>query len=355
MYSDLQTLLDNKQSQYGLEGASISVLLKDGSSWTGVSGNRLPNTQLDPNLQWNIGSVRKTYISTVILQMVDEGKLDLNDMIGMYLNTSTMTNVDSSISIKSLLNHTSPLVNGWVSPSTFWTNVWNNRDSIWSAENTIQFTPSPVANPNAEHRYQGHINYALLTLLIEEVEGKGIDQVIDERISIPLGLQNTTVCAGAYDMAKLNGVYEGTNSRGTLSHNSYFTSRAAINATLQDLNVYMQALHNGNFLDANSLNLMYNNAVTTPNSGPIPCGGYVEVDYGLGTLIPTLYFNNGDTLKLYGHSGTGVNVGSVFSSPKDDWTVSVFCNEFDNQLTNALVFDVLCHMHQNPVDLTAST
>jgi CubicO group peptidase (beta-lactamase class C family) len=355
LFSDLQDLLDAKRTEYGLEGAAITLILDDSSEWTGVSGIRDASSTIDPDLQWNLGSMQKTYIATMILQLMEEGELALEDMLGMHLDTESIPNVDSAISIKSLLNHTSPLTNSWEDPSEFWSAVWNDRPAIWSLDQTLQYTPAPLPNPNGEHRYQGHINYTLLGLLIEEVSGNSLKTEFEQRIITPLGLENTVLCDSDYDMTQLNGVYGGGSSRANLSHNSYLSSRAAINASSQEAVHFMRELNKGILLNESSLNLMREDVVPTTNTGAIPCGGSVEVDYGLGLLIPSLSFNSGEKLTVYGHSGTGINKASAFHSVDDDWTVGVFSNEFDNPLFNAMIFDVLCHLQNNPVYIDTST
>jgi CubicO group peptidase (beta-lactamase class C family) len=304
LFLDLDDLLQTKHTQYGLEGAAISVRLKDASVWTGTAGNRAPSDPIDPNLQWNLGSMQKSFVAIMIMQLIEEGSLQLDDAIGSYLNTDTLPNIDSAITVRSLLNHTSPLNDGWYENSPFENDVWADRSAIWNVEQTLPYAEAPEASPSGEHRYMPHINFALLGLLVESVTGNDLSLEIEERIFNPLGLNNAVLCASAYDMALLNGVYKGSQSRSTWNHNSYLTSRFAINIAIEDLVYVHHALHHGMLMDTNVAAMMRNETVPTTNAGPIPCGGQVEVDYGYGLLVPKMAFSEDDTMTTYGHSGT---------------------------------------------------
>jgi D-alanyl-D-alanine carboxypeptidase len=84
---DLQTAIEQVVETTGTPGATASVTMSDGTTWTGASGvSDLPTrTAMNAGDRFNIGSVTKPMVATVVLQLSQEGKLNLNDTLNKWL------------------------------------------------------------------------------------------------------------------------------------------------------------------------------------------------------------------------------------------------------------------------------
>ena len=105
----LQNPLDGTRAAE-IPGAAVAIVAPFGS-WFAASGvSRLEdNTPLGPDDRFEIGSITKTFVATTVLQLVEEGKLSLDDTLTKLLPESITADIPNSeqITIKQLLQHTS--------------------------------------------------------------------------------------------------------------------------------------------------------------------------------------------------------------------------------------------------------
>ena len=101
----LNNALDLELEQHNGIGASVAVLMPGQNLWRGTSGISYSNVPVEPDMIFGIGSITKNFIATIILQLAEEGILTVNDSLYKWL--PHFTNIDSTITIRQLLNHTS--------------------------------------------------------------------------------------------------------------------------------------------------------------------------------------------------------------------------------------------------------
>src|SRR5262245_27605423 len=111
----LQAMLDSSRAAQRIPGVTLGVALADGSVFALASGmsDTARKTSMQPTDRMLQGSVGKTYVSAVAIQLVHEGKLDLDAKISRYLGTNTwfarLPNA-ADITVRQLMTHTSGLV-----------------------------------------------------------------------------------------------------------------------------------------------------------------------------------------------------------------------------------------------------
>ncbi|ASO21179.1 D-alanyl-D-alanine carboxypeptidase [Actinoalloteichus hoggarensis] len=159
------------------------------SAWTLTSGTakigqQRPITTTD---HFRHGSQSKTFTAAVVMQLVDEGLVALDTPIETYLPGVVTDNYDGGvITTRQLLAHTSGMVR-------------DPRDARPSPDGTFELAElvrsamdePPQDAPGASVRYS-NVGYLVLGLLIEELTGKPVGDVITERIIEPLGLEGTS-------------------------------------------------------------------------------------------------------------------------------------------------------------------
>jgi CubicO group peptidase (beta-lactamase class C family) len=106
----LQGLLDELRAKHGVVGATLGVLRGDAIE-TAASGLLNLDTRVEctPDSVFQIGSIGKIFTTTLIMQLVDEGRLELDDPVRQHLRDFTLADRDAAraITVRQLLNHTS--------------------------------------------------------------------------------------------------------------------------------------------------------------------------------------------------------------------------------------------------------
>jgi CubicO group peptidase (beta-lactamase class C family) len=184
--------LNDLMSQYVAHGKfNGSVLVAEKGKVIYKKGFGLANMEWDiPNdsdTKHRLGSVTKQFTSMMIMQLVEEGKLKLDENISTYL-TDYPKETGDKITVHQLLSHTSGVPNYTAFPNFF---QKYSRDE-YTPEEFIQFfsDSSLVFEPGEKFEYSNS-GYFLLGVLIEEVTGKTYEQVLYESILKPLKMNNT--------------------------------------------------------------------------------------------------------------------------------------------------------------------
>lgn len=129
-----------------------------------------------------IASASKWISASVILALVDEGKLSLDDRVSRYI--PSFTGEKSAITIRQLFSHTSGLPSDTALNST---NCLSNRFTTLAAcAEDIAHVPL-VAQPGTEFRYGG-ASMQVGGRVAEIVDGRPWDQIFEQRIARPLGM-----------------------------------------------------------------------------------------------------------------------------------------------------------------------
>ncbi|MFD6988794.1 serine hydrolase domain-containing protein [Streptomyces sp. NPDC059943] len=146
--------------------------------------------------KFRIASATKTYVSTVVLQLVGEGRLSLDDTVEDRLPgvVSGNGNDGAKITVRQLLNHTSGLFNYTADfPALASAEAYEaGRYTTWTDSELvgIAMRHAPDFEPGAKWSYS-NTNYTLAGMIIEKVTGHSWQQEVTKRVIRPLGLRNT--------------------------------------------------------------------------------------------------------------------------------------------------------------------
>ena len=145
---------------------------------------KIPNTK---NTKFDIGSMNKSFTKVAILQLVQEGKINLDDNLGKYLNGFNKT-IAENVTIEQLLSHKSGF-GDYHFPGYF--DLPLEKRSI-SGLLTIIKKMELLFAPGSDRQYS-NTGYVILGAVIENATGKSYYQNIRERIIEPLGLKETYI------------------------------------------------------------------------------------------------------------------------------------------------------------------
>jgi D-alanyl-D-alanine carboxypeptidase len=174
-------------------GAIVFVdVPEQGASWTTALGTGDLSTGAPVPLDGyvRIGSITKTLTATVILQLVDEGKLRLEEPVNRYL--SEVPNGEN-ITMRQLLNMTSGLFDN-TEDLGFAQTLDEDPHKVWDPQEVlnIAFKHEPYFAPGEGYHYS-NTNYILLGLIAEQITGMPLGEALQERIFTPLGMTNTSL------------------------------------------------------------------------------------------------------------------------------------------------------------------
>jgi len=332
--SQLQLILDSEFSAQLATGKSFAVVFPDESVWTGVAGMSNIETQdpIRPDHNFGFASITKTFASAAIMKLVEDGVVSLDDPISRWV--SPITFVNSAITVRQLLGHTSGLYNYTNYPNLLQTLLADTSHVYTPLEVLSTFLGPPVFFAGTGASYSNS-NYVMLSMIIEAASGKVTGQFFKEELFEPTGLLNTVF--PAYESPKgelaipwfdFTGDGIADNYSGFFESTSVMTTRGtagSIVSTASDIAKWGAALFGGDVLAQGSLteivtfhNLAGQNATWT--------------GYGLGAQR----YNFGG-IEAWGHSGlvTGETSLLVYSPEMDVSIAMVDNNARSNHFSSA--------------------
>ncbi|WP_141580068.1 serine hydrolase [Actinomadura sp. WMMA1423] len=257
------------------------------------------------DMKFRIASITKTFVATVILQLVAERRLRLDDTVAEVIPGVVEGNgyQPDKITMRMLLDHTSGVADYTQNPRIEEIAISDPRHDFTLrelAEAGLEYPPD--FPPGTSWRYSD-TDYALLGMVIQSVTGRTYVHEITKRIIRPLHLRSTYF-PGTNPRIRgphLNGytpVQEGdpTRLRDTTEVNTTFARASGdLISTVGDLDRFDSALLAGRLLPGRLLRAMLR---PVPGSQPYP--GSDMFRYGLGTVIATTPCG----VKVYGNGGT---------------------------------------------------
>jgi D-alanyl-D-alanine carboxypeptidase len=165
---------------HGLPGLSLAVTDNEGivaSEQFGVA-NLDARTPVSRDTYFEHGSIGKTFTTVLLLQLREEGLVDLDQPVTRYLPWFEIRSEHGPITIHHLLTHTSGLIMGAEMTS-------NSRYDVWALRET------ETAVPPGERYLYSNVGYRALGFVVEELTGVRYAETLRERILGPLGLDAT--------------------------------------------------------------------------------------------------------------------------------------------------------------------
>ncbi|HET6891567.1 MAG TPA: serine hydrolase, partial [Pyrinomonadaceae bacterium] len=264
------------------------VIYKKGFGLANMEWN-IPNA---PDTRFRLGSITKQFTATLIMQLVEQGKLKLDGKISDYL-PEYRKEIGEKVTVHQLLNHTSGIPSYTGLPG-FFNDV--SRDPYTVDEFIKKYTSNNLEfEPGSKFSYNNS-GYFLLGAILEKVTGRTYEQVLKEKILDPLGMTNTGYDRHATILSKRATGYQKTP--GGYANAPYLDmslpySAGAMYSTVEDLYLWDQALYTDKVISAQSKELMFK-----PNLS----------DYAYGWVVRKAVFGNGngDGVPKIAHGG-GIN------------------------------------------------
>ena len=308
----LEQAVDDTIKKYTTPGAIVGVWQGNRKAWiyaTGLSDIKTKR-KMEPDDKFRIASNTKTFIAVVVLQLVDEKKLNLEDRLDKFIPEIPHSD---KITIRRLLNHTSGIYD-FVNDEDFQKVYRNKPLKKWTPQEEIDIilTHKPEFKPGEKWSYSNS-NYTLLGVIIEKVTGSKVETEVAKRIIEPLGLSNTSFPVSPAMPGKYTHGYidneKGVLKDATLRDPSCAWTSGAIISDLYDLKRWVEAAARGELLSA---------AMKREHLRWVPTG--IEgFEYGLGIL---------NVHGFIGHNGKILGYKSfMLHSPEKGTTIIILLNK----------------------------
>lgn len=191
--AEMETFMDHlfaqQMDEYHIAGAAVAVV-KDGQLFFAKGygyadvENKIP---VDPEQTiFRIGSVGKVFTWTAVMQLVEQGKLDLDTDINTYLDFQIPDTYHQPITLKHLMTHTSGFDDRWLESL-----VSDDSELMSVREWLVSNMPGPVRPPGEAAGYTNY-NAMLAGYIVARVSGQPYEQYMQEHIFTPLGMTHSS-------------------------------------------------------------------------------------------------------------------------------------------------------------------
>ena len=306
LQKQLQAKLESLYGQGSVPGVSAAVALPDGKVISVVAGwaDRETKKAMTADTLMIQGSVGKTYVAAIALQLIHDKKLSLEEKVSTYLGKepwfAQLPNAQD-VTVKMLMNHTSGIMRYELDPK-FTTDLTKQPTKVWTPAERISYVLGKKPRFAAGNGWDySDTNYIVLGMIIEKITGKSMEDLIKTKLLEPLGLKQTmssdrlTIPGLAQGYAGPQNPFGGKelmlNADGSMIVNPQFEwAGGGMASTPSDLARWAKLMYEGKAFDASMLPVMLE-GVKAPMLGR-------EAQYGLGVILRPTPLG-----KTYGHSG----------------------------------------------------
>jgi D-alanyl-D-alanine carboxypeptidase len=298
-----------KYVQAGLPGVAVAVHTEKEGWWADAAGfsRTEDKTPMRPEHMQYLQSVAKTFMATVILQLVEKGKLSLDDPISRHLPAwaAGFLSNPADITVRMLLNHTSGVPEYMARPRYVSRVILHPLEVMTLRENLRYIeNEAPVFAPGSRYAYT-NTNFELLALIADKITGDHV-AYMKKNVFEPLGMTQTRYLRSPADLNGLPVVdsywdilQTGDPANITPMQKANVASMKGddgIVCTPLDAVKFIHGLMEGKLLTAASMELM-RTWVKNDKGAPV---------YGLGLSC----FQAGG-IEAWGHGGGGIGAGCL--------------------------------------------
>lgn len=288
---------------------------------------RKPNT-LDT--QFRFGSMGKMFTAVAVMQLAQEGKIDLEAPIGRYLANYPNQDVAGKVTVAHLLSHTGG------TGDIFGPDFDRHKASLRSLKDYVGlYGTRPLEFAPGSRSSYSNYGFILLGRIVEEVSGLSYDDYIQRNIFEPAGMASTGNLPESVALPRRAVSYMGSGARLKRADETLplsGTSAGGGYSTVGDFNRFVNALTSHRLLRSDTFRKLTDGGVRTED------GQFASFDFG-GSMA--------GTGRYIGHNGgaPGMN-GTLHHFPESGFTVTVLANRDPSAAESIALFA----LHRLPAD-----
>lgn len=331
IYDNLDAVCDSVLNQTNITGIVAAVWAPDQEIeyiFTDGIANIETQEMMSENFYFRIGSNTKTMVVTRVLQLVDEGKISLDETFDRFFPNFPKSD---SVTIEMLANMTSGIVD-YMDTDAFNYEMDNNPTRVWTKDELIDLVRQEdyLFQPGDQFMYC-NTNTQILGRIIEMVTGHALENEINQYIFSPLGLSSTTFPVSGTQMPDPHpkGYFIGDYDPEYPEFSEHFDISWAQAAgcaisNIYDLKQIVIAMNNGFYLSDSLQEMRINNRVAVNSF----------VDYAIGGFYFYGYFGHGGDIAGFS--------SAMFHSMEKNCTIILWYNSLLDEVRpmhQVLLFD----------------
>jgi CubicO group peptidase (beta-lactamase class C family) len=317
----MDVFIQDQMRRHGLPGVAVAITQGDEVVYLRGFGNASPNQAMTPDTPMFIGSLSKSFTALAIMQLQEQGKLNVDDPVVKYLPSFRIADpeVSQQITLRNLLNHASGLSDfSYLPEHSAEVSIQDSLDYLHDAE---------LSAPLGKIFQYFNPGYAILGAIVETVSGMPYGEYVEKNIFQPLGMDNSYTDhaeAKAAGLPQGYGNFFGFSIQRRQPFRVYDLPAGYLMMSVSDLSRYLRAqLHERAFNGQRLLSAASVTEMHTPQPG-------LDVPYGMGWFA---YDKFG--LQFVEHGGTNENFHTAgILLPEKDMTIAILSNK--NSIFHAL-------------------
>ncbi|MER7187924.1 serine hydrolase domain-containing protein, partial [Streptomyces hyaluromycini] len=314
----LDAVVQHVMSEADVPGVTVGIWTPGQSDYVRSFGvaNKATGQKMSPDLYMRIGSETKTFTVTALLQLVDQGRVSLDDPVGKYLHGVPG---GDRITLRDLAGMRSGLFN-YSEDAGFFKALTSDPQRAFTPQQLLAYSfRHPVMFRPGEKFYYSNTNLILLGLLVEKESGQRLGDYLEQHVLGPAGMSHTLFPTGNEFPAPHAQGYTNQTATGKVEETagwnpSWGWAAGAMISNLDDLHTWARTVATGVFPDGTTMvgPAVQKQRLTTPSTDIRGAG------YGLGIF---------DVQGWIGHNGSlpGYESLTVYL-PSTQTTVVVLLN-----------------------------
>ncbi len=322
--TDIQSEIEEHIKDIPYSSFAVTVFHGDETVYTGYYGEIDMENHIssDENSVYEWGSITKTLTWVSVLQLYEQGKIDLNEDIRTYLPEGYLKNLkyDDKITMLNLMNHNA----GWCE-STYNIFVDDEKELTTLEEMVQDLEPAQIWRPGEVSSYSNY-GAALAGLIVERVSGESYIDYVNNHIFDKIGMEQTSVAPDFNDNPWVREQREKLKAYTATGGNVIATGAdlffipiypaGSACGTIEDIAKYGKALTDESaplFENPETQAMIFEGSSFYGDTDTVKCNyGFWNAEYNVMT-----YWHNG---------GTASCSSNFFFDPESDWGVAVFTN-----------------------------
>ncbi|MFF9425576.1 serine hydrolase domain-containing protein [Streptomyces sp. NPDC014746] len=280
------------KSDLKLNSVEVKVTLDGREVLTDALGESMTGVPAEPDMHFRAGSVAFAHIGTLLLQLVEDGTVDLDATVDQWLPDVPKANL---ITLRMLATNTTGL-HDYVTDPAFGAELETHPFRQWTPDQLLAYPYSHSFwyEPGTSWSYS-HANYLLLVQALEKITGTRIDRLVRERVTGPLGLRDTRnnftpdiPSPVLHAFTSDRGLYE----ESTFWNPSWTTAPGAVITTdICDLATSARAIGSGELLSPRSYRTLLNPGTVGLGGASPTCPAWICLKqtpakhFGLGVIV----------------------------------------------------------------------
>ncbi len=323
VWKRIERAVEITMAESGIPGAIVGV-------WSPLQGDRIiikgkadiaTGRDMAQGDRVRIASITKSFVVTIILELADEGYLDLGQTIDTWFSETEIPNAHA-ITVRELCNMTSGIFN-YSDDETFRKIYTEDPNKVWVPCELVKLAVAhPSYFPPGTGWHYSNTNTIIIGMIIEKITGKTVEEEIKTRVIDRLNLTNTyypqcTNIEGVHSRGYVGGEAEGeVIDVAEMFNPSGMGASGALISNLEDLKMWIIACAEGHLLSPSM-----QKERTLYADGEYEYAGE-RIRYGLGIMCAQGFL---------GHPGDGIgNTNAAFHSPENGTTVVILLNKAPN-------------------------